>query len=61
MVKVPENNQTMEVEARKISLKSKSDMKIVKFNVKDGKIKQESKIQDKIKKVEEESCGVTTR
>jgi hypothetical protein len=36
-------------------------MKIVKFNVKDGKIKQESKIQDKIKKVEEEACGVTTR
>lgn len=38
--------------------KSKLDMKIVKFNVKDGKI---PKIGDKLKKVDEEVSGVTTR
>jgi heme-binding NEAT domain protein len=61
MVKVPETSQNLEDDTKKISQKSKSDMKIVKFNVKDGKSKQESKIQDKIKHVEEETIGVTTR
>ena len=36
-------------------------MKIVKFNVKDGKYTKESKLQDKLKRAEEEACGVTTR
>ena len=38
--------------------KAKLDMKIVKFNVKDGK---PSKLGDKLKKVDEEASGVTTR
>lgn len=33
-------------------------MKIVKFNVKDGKF---SKLADKLKKVDDETAGVTTR
>lgn len=33
-------------------------MKIVKFNVKDGK---PTKLGDKLKKVDEEASGVTTR
>ena len=33
-------------------------MKIVKFNVKDGKF---SKLADKLKKVDDEAAGVTTR
>ena len=33
-------------------------MKIVKFNVKDGKF---AKLADKLKKVDDEAAGVTTR
>jgi hypothetical protein len=54
-LKVPEISAE---DTRKNSQKSKLDMKIVKFNVKDGKF---SKLQEKLKKVEEEATGVTTR
>ena len=55
ILKVPESSHE---DTKKNSQKSKNDMKIVKFNVKDGKF---SKLQERLKKVEEEATGVTTR
>ena len=54
-MRVPESSSE---ETKKNSHKSKHDMKIVKFNVKDGKF---AKLADKLKKVDDEAAGVTTR
>lgn len=55
ILRVPESSNE---DTKKASQKSKNDLKIVKFNVKDGK---SPKLSDKLKKVDEEASGVTTR